>query len=397
MRKTGIEYPSKGEMHFVDIGNPPEPGPNEVLIETEYSGITNGTERHALLGEHVWKGYFPSRHGYQHVGIIRSVGKDVQDLDEGDPVFYGHYVGHRGWNMQDMSAENHLVARLPPELDRGSLALLGVAGVAMRGVRRTRVERGHKVWVAGAGLIGQFATQSARAFGAEVTVSEPIPSRLTRARELGADVKKARDLLRNAEDAFDAKKFKKVHQFLEKAKQTAEDARRDRIQGLSDSLLFVKSILDDARDIGADVTEADDLYNKTKGAFDSEEYSECKVLLKEVEQLALRLQDNQIKKAMNLRLRREGIGAGLTDIGEDVVEVEPEQVVAPPNSTNIPRYRRPTTAAYPQDALQPSIRPAPQRMRKTKCPNCGQRFPVQGGPGPIRVECPYCGMRGMMP
>ncbi|MBU7004980.1 MAG: zinc-binding alcohol dehydrogenase [Theionarchaea archaeon] len=187
MRKTGIEYPSKGEMHFVDIGNPPEPGPNEVLIETEYSGITNGTERHALLGEHVWKGYFPSRHGYQHVGIIRSVGKDVQDLDEGDPVFYGHYVGHRGWNMQDMSAENHLVARLPPELDRGSLALLGVAGVAMRGVRRTRVERGHKVWVAGAGLIGQFATQSARAFGAEVTVSEPIPSRLTRARELGAD------------------------------------------------------------------------------------------------------------------------------------------------------------------------------------------------------------------
>jgi threonine dehydrogenase-like Zn-dependent dehydrogenase len=57
----------------------------------------------------------------------------------------------------------------------------------MRGVRRTRVDRGQKVWVAGAGLIGQFAAQSARALGAEVTVTEPVPSRLAKARELGAD------------------------------------------------------------------------------------------------------------------------------------------------------------------------------------------------------------------
>ena len=70
MRNIGIEYPSRGEMHFVDIGNPPAPHLDEVLIETEYSGITNGTERHALLGEHVWKGYYPSRHGYQHVGTV---------------------------------------------------------------------------------------------------------------------------------------------------------------------------------------------------------------------------------------------------------------------------------------------------------------------------------------
>ncbi len=225
---------------------------------------------------------------------------------------------------------------------------------------------------------------------------------IAQARELGADVKKARDLLRNAEDAFDAKKFKKVHQFLDKAKQAAEEARRDRIQGLSDSLLFVKTILDDARDIGADVSEADELYTKAKGAFDQEDYGECKVLVKEVEQLALKLQDNQIKKAMNLRLRREGVGGPGTDIGEEVVEVEPEAVASPPRARSIPRYRRPTMPGYPQDAYQQTPRPTAamppnQGMRKTKCPNCGQRFPVQGGPGPIRVECPYCGMRGLMP
>jgi DNA-directed RNA polymerase subunit RPC12/RpoP len=36
-------------------------------------------------------------------------------------------------------------------------------------------------------------------------------------------------------------------------------------------------------------------------------------------------------------------------------------------------------------------------MRKTKCPNCGRGFPVKDGRGPQRIECPFCGMRGMMP
>lgn len=189
MRNIAIEYPSRGEMHFVDIGNPPDSAPGEILIETEHSGITNGTERHALLGEHSWRGHFPSRHGYQHVGIIRSAGKEVEGFSEGDRVFFGQYVGHRGWNLQDLSVGKalHLVAKIPREMDPRPLALLGVAGVAMRGVRRFRVKKGQRVWVVGGGLIGQFAAQSAKAFGAEVTLTEPVPSRLSRARELGVD------------------------------------------------------------------------------------------------------------------------------------------------------------------------------------------------------------------
>ena len=74
-----------------------------------------------------------------------------------------------------------------------------------------------------------------------------------------------------------------------------------------------------------------------------------------------------------------------------------EAVVAPPRARSIPRYSQPTMPGYPQERFQQPARPAQKRMRKTKCPNCGQRFPVQGGPGPVRVECPYCGMRGMMP
>ena len=200
MRNTGIEYPARGEVRFCDLGEPPEVGATEVLIRTTYSGVTNGTERHALLGEHGWKGAFPSKHGYQHVGCIEKAGAAVESFQEGDSVFYGQYVGHKGWHIQDVSAgdvqsnASHLVVPLPEGVDHAECALLGVAGVAMRGVRRFRVMPAQKVWVAGQGPIGHFAAQSARAVGAHVTVSDINPKRLAVAETCGAhQVLDARD------------------------------------------------------------------------------------------------------------------------------------------------------------------------------------------------------------
>jgi 3-hydroxyethyl bacteriochlorophyllide a dehydrogenase len=187
MRNVGIIYPARGQMGFKDLGEPLSLAPNEVLIETRYSGITNGTERHALLAEHGWK-TFPSAHGYQSVGTIRAVGKDVTEFTPGDWVFYGNYIGHRGWHVVDVSLPNgmHLCQKLPSDADHRRFALLGVAGVAMRGARRCRVQPAQNVWVAGLGLIGQFTAQSARALGARVTVSDVNERRLSLAGQCGA-------------------------------------------------------------------------------------------------------------------------------------------------------------------------------------------------------------------
>lgn len=191
MRNIGIEFPAKGQMHFCDIGSPRELKPSEILIETYYSGITNGTERHALMAEHGWT-QFPGRHGYQHVGKVKAVGSEVENFEPGDWIYYGQYVGHRGWHIQDVSCTDinsygsHLCMPLPDSVDYKQCALLGVAGVAMRGIRRCRVSPAQNVWVAGAGLIGQFAAQAARALGAKVTVTEVNPKRLSVAEELGA-------------------------------------------------------------------------------------------------------------------------------------------------------------------------------------------------------------------
>jgi threonine dehydrogenase-like Zn-dependent dehydrogenase len=183
-RNIAIEYPAKGQMAFADLGEPPALKPTQILLRTLYSGITNGTERHALMAEHFWRA-FPSRHGYQHVAEVQAVGESVRDFRPGDRVFYGDYVGHRGWHVVDVGGP-HLCLKLPDEGALDRYALMGVAGVAMRGVRRCRVAPAQNVWVAGLGLIGQFTAQAARAVGAQVTVTDINEKRLAIAAELGA-------------------------------------------------------------------------------------------------------------------------------------------------------------------------------------------------------------------
>lgn len=187
-RNVAIEYPAAREVAFVDIGEPPEPGPGELLLRTTHSGITNGTERHALLGEHIWAGMYPSRHGYQQVCVLEAIGPGVAGFAAGEWVFLGQYVGHRAWNLVNVTSDagHHLCIKLPKARDYSQFALLGVAGVAMRCVRRVRVGPGDTVWVVGLGPIGQFAAQAARAAGARVTVSDPEHKRLEVARQLGA-------------------------------------------------------------------------------------------------------------------------------------------------------------------------------------------------------------------
>ena len=186
MRTTGLEFAARGELAVVDLGEPPALGPTQVLIETRFTGVTNGTERHAFLGEHGYGGgRYPSRHGYQHVGVIVATGDAATRYQVGDWVFFGQYVGHRGWNVVD---ENDLMIALPETVDRRQCALFGVAGVAMRAVRRMRVAPGDNVWVAGQGPIGHFIGQAARCAGARVIVTDLLARRLEAARACGAHV-----------------------------------------------------------------------------------------------------------------------------------------------------------------------------------------------------------------
>ncbi|MFQ6040905.1 MAG: zinc-binding dehydrogenase [Candidatus Poribacteria bacterium] len=191
MPDIGIEFPERGIARLFELPPAPDPGPTEILIRTRYSGVTNGTERHAMMGDFGYS-HYPGRHGYQHVGAVEAAGSEVNGFAQGDVVFFGRYVGHRSWHIQDVgradpqSYNSHLCLALPEDVSPEFCALLGVAGVAMRAVRRCRVAPAQRVWVAGAGPIGQFAAQAARAFGAHVTVTDVIEKRIEIAEKLGA-------------------------------------------------------------------------------------------------------------------------------------------------------------------------------------------------------------------
>ena len=188
MQNIGIEFPAQGVMAFLDLGSPPAPDSTEIRIRTLYSGVTNGTERHALMNDFGGTNY-PVRAGYQHVGVVDSVGNQVEAFSVGDVVFLGVHGGHRGWHLVNLETTNErarLCIKLPDDIEREFCALFGVAGVGMRHSRRIRVGPAHNVWVAGLGLIGQSVAQASRALGAYVTVTDVNPRRLEIARTLGA-------------------------------------------------------------------------------------------------------------------------------------------------------------------------------------------------------------------
>jgi len=159
--------------------------PGQVLCRTLYSGLTNGTERNALVGGN-YCGGFPGRCGYQNVGQVVEVGEGASGYAPGDLLFSGDFRQHQLYFAQNVSDPAALVVRLPPAVRPEHAALFGMASVAMHDVRRAGVRLGDDVLVIGAGPIGQFTAQAARAAGAVVTVVDLDERRLAVARECGA-------------------------------------------------------------------------------------------------------------------------------------------------------------------------------------------------------------------
>jgi len=167
----------------------PAGGPGQILCRTLFSGVTNGTERNALLGGNYSAGW-PCRPGYQVVGEVVDVGAGVSGYAPGDVVFSGNFLGHGGWFAADVSdpdGANTLTVKLPPAIDPAEAALFGMASVGLHDVRRAGTKIGDRVLVVGAGCIGQFTAQAARVAGAEVTICDLDAGRLALAAELGAD------------------------------------------------------------------------------------------------------------------------------------------------------------------------------------------------------------------
>jgi 2-desacetyl-2-hydroxyethyl bacteriochlorophyllide A dehydrogenase len=165
----------------------PVPGRGEVLLRTERTLISTGTELTALTGDFPpdsrWAGYirYPTGVGYSNVATVAEVGEDVERVQVGDRV-------------ASMAAHaTHAVCRedrlwtVPPALDPEAAAFATLAEIVMGGVRRSRLMFGEAVAIVGAGLLGQLAAMFCRSGGAwPVIAIDPAAERLETALRVGA-------------------------------------------------------------------------------------------------------------------------------------------------------------------------------------------------------------------
>ncbi len=161
----------------------PSPGDGEVLVETECTLISPGTERAYLLGLPNAEQPFPAYPGYSNVGRVIEAGARTAGLRAGDRV------------ASEAPHASHCVVpavkavKIPePSLPSEHAAFFNLCAIALQGVRKSRLEIGEPALVMGLGVIGLLAVQAARLSGAfPVVGSDPVEIRRQVALRVGAD------------------------------------------------------------------------------------------------------------------------------------------------------------------------------------------------------------------
>jgi 3-hydroxyethyl bacteriochlorophyllide a dehydrogenase len=161
-----------------------EPGADDVVIETEFTSISAGTERMLLAGQmpHPML-QLPVIPGYETVGRIAQIGAHVAPALMGQMVYVGGAHCYQGVNAAWGGQSSRIVvpaARVIPleALDPRHGVMLALAATALHGVDLLDLKADSRVLVIGQGPVGQLAARIAQQRGAWVAVSDRSAARL---------------------------------------------------------------------------------------------------------------------------------------------------------------------------------------------------------------------------
>ena len=156
-----VAFTAPGRAELVAHELPDAPKADHVLLKTEYTLISPGTEFACLNGVTGRAVRYPMYLGYSAVARVIGAGADVHDLKPGDRCLCYHSIH---CSFQHMPARN--VVRIEDDVLPSPEAIFCVVGtMGFQGVRRCRPEFGESSLVMGLGLLGQFAAQTARLCG----------------------------------------------------------------------------------------------------------------------------------------------------------------------------------------------------------------------------------------
>src|SRR5437660_3674097 len=189
-RQAIIADPFRAEVRDVDL---PPPGPGQVLVRTEASFVSPGTELAVFTGTHQWlkdpnlpDWKFPFRPGYSAAGEVVAVGPGVEGWQSGDRVSYPG--NHAAAELLSLTHERGKLWKLPANLPAEKAALACVARYGLGASIRAGLTLGRSAAVLGLGVIGQFALRCLMAAGANPVIGiDAIRMRREAALAAGAD------------------------------------------------------------------------------------------------------------------------------------------------------------------------------------------------------------------
>ena len=161
-------------------------GPGDLLIETEATFISAGTELANYTGREPkvfipgqWCTY-PWRSGYANVGTVKAVGPGVTRAQVGQRVFtYGNHASQVIFNQA------RLVIPVPDGMEGTLAAATRMAGVALTGIGVCEIRDEPWVAVYGLGMVGNLAAQAFALRGCRVIGVDPVAWRRDLAQRCG--------------------------------------------------------------------------------------------------------------------------------------------------------------------------------------------------------------------
>lgn len=189
------------------------PGRNQILVKVIASGVCH-TDLHAVDGDWPVKPKMPLIPGHEGVGYVVTVGQDVNNVKEGDPVgvpwLYSACGGCEhcitGWETlcetqqnggysvdggfaEYVIADARYIGKLPNNPNFMEMAPILCAGVTVyKGLKETETKPGEWVAISGIGGLGHVAVQYAKAMGMHVAAIDVADDKLDLAKRLGADL-----------------------------------------------------------------------------------------------------------------------------------------------------------------------------------------------------------------
>jgi NADPH:quinone reductase-like Zn-dependent oxidoreductase len=169
-------YGDRNVLEVVDVGEPPAPGPDQLVVRVRAAGINPGEAkiREGLLHDR-YPATFPSGQGSDLAGIVEAVGEGVDGFTVGDEII--GWTDERGSHAEVVVIPAAQATPKPSGVSWVQAGAMFVAGAtAWAAVRAVGVVGDDTIVVAGAaGGVGVIAVQLAAIAGARVIglASEP--------------------------------------------------------------------------------------------------------------------------------------------------------------------------------------------------------------------------------